>query len=216
MFLQTVGLIPDNIICLESSRKKVEETINEKLRQIHANDSAYSFERAIKESVDESELNMKAVKEVFKGFFSEIPTSSRKKSDLIDEIAVTMKIYFINNYIFILLLFSIFKFFSYLNKIFYFQRIIKFKNKTNAARKPPKIILLGPPCSRKSEIARMIAQKYNICHVSISELLNKEIRQNNDNSALVLNHMNAGDLGDLNSYNKNKNIYVIFLYRINI
>jgi hypothetical protein len=41
----------------------------------------------------------------------------------------------------------------------------------------------------------MISQKYNICHVSISDLLNKEIRQNNDNSTLILNHMNAGDLG---------------------
>ena len=88
MFLQTVGLMPDNIICLESSRKRVEERIHEKLKQIHSNDSAYSFERAIKESVDESELNLKAVKEVFKGFYSEIPTSNRKKSDLIDEIAV--------------------------------------------------------------------------------------------------------------------------------
>lgn len=73
---------------------------------------------------------------------------------------------------------------------------MKYKNKTHGARKPPKILLLGPPCSRKSEIARMISQKYNICHVSISDLLNKEIRQNNDNSTLILNHMNAGDLGN--------------------
>ena len=76
--------------------------------------------------------------------------------------------------------------------------IIKFKNKTNAARKPPKILLLGPPCSRKSEIARLISKKYNICHVSISDLLNKEIRANNDNSSLILNHMNTGELGKLN------------------
>jgi len=104
MFLQSVGLMPDNVVCLESSRKKVEERIQEKLKQFHSKDSAYSFEKAVKESVDESELNLKAVKEVFKGFYSEIPTSNRKKSDLIDEIAVKLiKSYLIFIFIFNLL-----------------------------------------------------------------------------------------------------------------
>jgi deoxyadenosine/deoxycytidine kinase len=88
MFLQTVGLMPDNIICLESSRKKVEERITEKLRQIHSSEANYNYEKSVKESVDESDLNLKAVKEVFKGFYAEIPTSNRNKSNLIDEIAV--------------------------------------------------------------------------------------------------------------------------------
>jgi hypothetical protein len=96
MFLQSVGLMPDNVICLESNRKKVEERIHEKLKQMHSNDNAYSFPSAIKESVDESELNLKAVKEVFKGFYAEIPTSNRKKSEIIDEIAVNK---FIINYL---------------------------------------------------------------------------------------------------------------------
>lgn len=88
MFLQTIGLMPDNIICLESNRNKVEERILEKLKQNHSKDAAYNFQGSVKESVDESELNLKAVKEVFNGFYSEIPTSNRSKSDLIDEIAV--------------------------------------------------------------------------------------------------------------------------------
>ena len=88
MFLQTVGLIPDNMIILESSRKKVEDRVKDKLKQIHSKDPAYSFDKSIKESVDETDLNLKAVKEVFKGFYSDIPTSDRNKSDLIDEIAV--------------------------------------------------------------------------------------------------------------------------------
>jgi len=101
MFLQSVGLMPDNIICLESNRKKVEERIHEKLKQTHSNDPAYSFPTAVKESVDESELNLKAVKEVFKGFYAEIPTSNRKKSDIIDEIAVNLKQFFLNFFIYI-------------------------------------------------------------------------------------------------------------------
>ena len=36
MFLQTVGLIPDNMIILESSRKKVEDRVKDKLKQIHS------------------------------------------------------------------------------------------------------------------------------------------------------------------------------------
>jgi hypothetical protein len=89
MFLQTVGLMPDNIICLESNSNKKEKRLMEKLKQNHAEDSAYNYERSIKESVDESDLNLKSVKEVFKGFYSEIKTTNRNKSELIDEIAVT-------------------------------------------------------------------------------------------------------------------------------
>ena len=88
MFLQTVGLMPDNIICLESNSSKKEKRIMEKLKQNHSEDANYNYERSIKESVDESALNLKSVKEVFKGFYSEIKTTNRNKSELIDEIAV--------------------------------------------------------------------------------------------------------------------------------
>ena len=88
MFLQTVGLMPDNIICLESNSSKKEKRILEKLKQNHAEDNSYNYERSIKESVDESDLNLKSVKDVFKGFYSEIKTTNRNKSELIDEIAV--------------------------------------------------------------------------------------------------------------------------------
>lgn len=80
--------MPDNIVCLESNSEKKEKRIMEKLRQNHSEDSTYNYERSVKESVDESDLNLKAVKEVFKGFYSEIQTSKRNKSELIDEIAV--------------------------------------------------------------------------------------------------------------------------------
>ena len=88
MFLQTVGLMPDNIICLESNSSKKEKRISEKLKQNHSEDDFYNYKKSIKESVDESDLNLKSVKEVFKGFYSEIKTTNRNKSELIDEIAV--------------------------------------------------------------------------------------------------------------------------------
>lgn len=70
---------------------------------------------------------------------------------------------------------------------------MRYKNKTFSARKPPKILLLGPPCSRKYEMADIIAKKFNIPHVSISDLLNKEIKAHTDNSVVIYN-MNSGEL----------------------
>ena len=99
MFLQTVGLMPDNIVCLESNTNKKEKRILEKLKQNHSEDALYNYDRSIKESVDESDLNLKAVKEVFKGFYSEIKTTDRNKSELIDEIAVIF-IYNLYKYLF--------------------------------------------------------------------------------------------------------------------
>lgn len=71
---------------------------------------------------------------------------------------------------------------------------MRYKNKTNSARRPPKILVLGPPCSRKYEIAEMIAKKFNIIHVSTSDLLNKELKAHNDNSSAILSSLNSGDL----------------------
>jgi hypothetical protein len=90
MFLQTVGLMHDNVICLESNQNKKEKRLMEKLKQNHSEDASYNYERSIKESIDESDLNLKSVKEVFKGFYSEIKTTNRNKSELIDEIAVKL------------------------------------------------------------------------------------------------------------------------------
>jgi adenylate kinase len=72
--------------------------------------------------------------------------------------------------------------------------LLRYKNKTYGARRPPKILVLGPPCSRKYEIAEIIAKKFNIIHISLSELLNKELRRNNENSQIILNCLNTGDL----------------------
>lgn len=53
---------------------------------------------------------------------------------------------------------------------------------------------MGPPSSQKSEIAKIIAKKYNICYISVTDLLNNEIRAQNENSSNILSSMNTGDL----------------------
>jgi hypothetical protein len=58
-------------------------------------DKNIDHETLAKESVDESELNLAAVKETFKGFYSEINTNEKNKSVIIEEVAVN----FLFNYL---------------------------------------------------------------------------------------------------------------------
>jgi adenylate kinase family enzyme len=71
---------------------------------------------------------------------------------------------------------------------------VKYKNKTNSSRKPARVLLCGPPCSKKSEIAQLLAKRYNLASVSMSDLLNKEINNKNDNSISILRNVNEGEL----------------------
>jgi hypothetical protein len=81
MFLQSLGLLPDNVVVLTTSRNKAEERIVEKL-------NVDDKEHLAVLSVDETELNLEAVKEIYKGFFSEINTSDKRTDIIIEEIAV--------------------------------------------------------------------------------------------------------------------------------
>lgn len=54
-------------------------------------------------------------------------------------------------------------------------RIMKLRVRPNAPRRPPKILIIGPPGSGKSTIGKLIAGKYGLIYVSTSNLLNGEI-----------------------------------------
>ena len=60
--------------------------------------------------------------------------------------------------------------------------------------------------SRKYEIAQFIARKYNICHISISDLLHKEVGMKNDNSINILKQINNGELVN-DKYDINSSAY---------
>jgi hypothetical protein len=84
MFLQTVGLLPDNVIVLSTSRTKAEERIKDKLTNAPTNER----ENLARLSVDETELNLAAVKEIYKGFYCDVNSNEKKTDSLIEEIAV--------------------------------------------------------------------------------------------------------------------------------
>ena len=78
MFLVQIGLFPDNLFILKTNEEKIEARLGEK----------HQDKAIIKNAIDEYEINIKPVKEVFKGHFAEISTLNRKKSDIIEEIDV--------------------------------------------------------------------------------------------------------------------------------
>ena len=92
IFLQSIGLLPDNIIILTTSREKAEEQIFQKLKERYSpqneeqkeehsvesesNQNNCKTDEQLKEmakiSMEQSEMNISAVKDVFSGFYCEI------------------------------------------------------------------------------------------------------------------------------------------------
>ena len=72
--------------------------------------------------------------------------------------------------------------------------LLKFKQKTNEARKPPHIILITPPCLNKNKIGKLISNQLKIIHVDIMDLLKKEISSKNENSKNILDSLEKNDL----------------------
>ena len=113
-----------------------------------SNQNNYKTDEQLKEmakiSIEESEMNIEAVKDVFSGFYCEIPVDKyNDDSEIVNELA----------------------------------KMLSFKNKTNAARRPPRIILSTPPCMDKNGIAEKICNELRIIHVNIIDLLKKEIQK---------------------------------------
>ena len=190
IFLQSIGLLPDNIIILTTTREKAEEQIYAKLRErlpkppdkndeenakepqensveSDSNQNNYKTDEQIKEmariSIEETDMNIRAVEDVFSGFYVEIPVDKYEEdTEVVEELA----------------------------------KLLNFKNKTNAARRPPRIILASPPCFDKNGIADKICRKLKIIHVNIIDLLRKEIEKKNKNSKIILASLEKNELVD--------------------
>jgi len=54
-------------------------------------------------------------------------------------------------------------------------RIMKLRVKSNAPRRPPKVLIVGAPGSGKTTLGRLMAQKFGLIYVSAANLLNGEI-----------------------------------------
>jgi hypothetical protein len=93
MYLKSVGILPDCVVVLNTTRTNAEENIISKLKQSGMKEN---LERIAKNSYDESELAMNAIREIYKGFLCEIPTFNKSQNSIAEEISVN---YIISNLI---------------------------------------------------------------------------------------------------------------------
>lgn len=73
------------------------------------------------------------------------------------------------------------------------NRLLELRCKSGAPRRPPRIILAGPPGSGKYTQAKLAADAYGIIHVSVNELLKKEIAINRELGKTISAALDAGD-----------------------
>ena len=122
IFLQSSGLLPDNIIVLKTAKEKSIEAIEEKIRNNLENDRIEKTEEEIKNlaniSYDETNNNLNMLKEIFNGYYQEIDVDSfEQEFDIVDTLA----------------------------------DLLKYKIRTSEQRTPPHIMFVAPPCFNKKK-----------------------------------------------------------------
>ena len=167
IFLQSFGLLPDNVILLKTSKEKSLESIEEKIKNNFENDGIEKTEEEIKNlsaiSYDESDINLKALKDIFNGYYQEVDVDKfEQQFDIVDALA----------------------------------NLLKYKIKSSEARNPPRIMLIIPPCFNKKRIGMKVSSKLKISNVDVMDLLKREIEKKNENSKNILDALDRNDTVD--------------------
>lgn len=165
IFLQSLGLLPDHIIVLTTDKQKSEEALFDIIKDNLENNGEQRTKDQIKSlakiSVNETELNLNSLEEIFRGFYYEINVDNfEQESEVVDKLT----------------------------------NLLKFKQKSSDARKPPHIMLIAPPCLNKKKIGSLISNQLKIIHIDIMDLLTKEISARNENSMNILSSLEQNDL----------------------
>ena len=58
------------------------------------------------------------------------------------------------------------------------NRMLKIRHRNNAPRRPPKVIIIGPPGSGKSTQAQKIADSFGLVNISPDKILKAEAERN--------------------------------------
>ena len=66
--------------------------------------------------------------------------------------------------------------------------------KINSPRRPPRLIILGPPGSGRATQARSLSKRYGLVHVSTMQLLRDEISKRTEEGTIISNAINKGEL----------------------
>ena len=73
-------------------------------------------------------------------------------------------------------------------------RLLRIRYKNDAPRRPPRVILLGPPGSGRSTQAKIIAQRFGLVHVCTRTLIKNEIKRKPELAHVITKCMNDGKL----------------------
>lgn len=73
-------------------------------------------------------------------------------------------------------------------------RMLRIRYRSNAPRRPPRVILLGPPGSGRSTQASIIARNYGLVHICTRSLLKSEIQRNPDTAKVIAQALDSGNL----------------------
>ena len=72
--------------------------------------------------------------------------------------------------------------------------MLRIRFRANAPRRPPRVVLLGPPGSGRSTQAEIIANRYGLVHVCTRSLLKSEINRNPSVGQIVSQCLDSGNL----------------------
>ena len=73
-------------------------------------------------------------------------------------------------------------------------RMLRIRYRNNAPRRPPRVILLGPPGSGRSTQAEIISKRYGLVHVNTRTLLRQEISRNPEVGKIISAALDGGKL----------------------
>lgn len=65
------------------------------------------------------------------------------------------------------------------------KKMLSLRFKSNAPRRPPRVIVLGPPGSGRETQSELIAQQFGLVHISARQLLKAEIQKNPQTGKII-------------------------------
>lgn len=71
-------------------------------------------------------------------------------------------------------------------------RMISLKFNKNSPRRPPQIVLLGPPGSGRATQGRLLADQFGLINISVRELVKEKMKETADLSQIIKSSMVAG------------------------
>ena len=73
------------------------------------------------------------------------------------------------------------------------MKMLNLRFRENAPRRPPRIVLVGPPGSGRNTQSKALAQCFGLVHISARALLKNEIKRNPEVGKIIAQCMNTGE-----------------------